>query len=330
MQVSIRRWRMEDAADIAAAINNKKVQDNLRDGIPYPYTQKDAEEYIWKAITADKDAEYAFAILCDTLVVGSIAVSRLDNVHRLTAEMGYYIAEPFWGQGITTEAVRLVCAYIFFQTDIVRIFAEPYAYNTASCRVLEKAGFQLEGILRHNALKNGRTLDMKMYSLLRAYPVRPLSGTEIETAMALVRRVFDAFEAPEYSEEGIASFYSFIETQTMRRNWESGNLRLWGAFDNAILAGVAAFRPPYHISLLFVDSQYHGRGIARSLLQEGFRDLQATFGTGTVTVNSSPYAVEIYRHMGFEAADTEQSVNGLRFTPMKRALSPDCSFGSSS
>ncbi|MCL2166724.1 MAG: GNAT family N-acetyltransferase [Clostridiales bacterium] len=148
--------------------------------------------------------------------------------------------------------------------------------------------------------------------------------------MALVRRVFDAFEAPEYSEEGIASFYSFIETQTMRRNWESGNLRLWGAFDNAILAGVAAFRPPYHISLLFVDRQYHGRGIARSLLQEGFRDLQATFGTGTVTVNSSPYAVEIYRHMGFEAADTEQSVNGLRFTPMKRALSPDCSFGSSS
>ena len=167
MQVAIRPWRLEDAASIASALNNKRVQDNLRDGIPYPYTEMDAIDFISMTLGAEKDALYPFAIEGDGIVVGSIAVSRLDNVHRRTAEMGYYIAEPYWNQGITTEAVRQACAYVFANTDILRIFAEPYAYNTASCRVLEKAGFQLEGVLRKNAVKNGQILDMKMYAMVR-------------------------------------------------------------------------------------------------------------------------------------------------------------------
>ena len=81
--------------------------------------------------------------------------------------MGYYIGEPYWGKGMGTSAVQQVCRYIFEHTDIIRIFAEPFAQNTASCRVLEKAGFQLEGILYSNAVKNGKVLDMKMYALLR-------------------------------------------------------------------------------------------------------------------------------------------------------------------
>jgi len=166
--VSLRAWSLEDAPDIAAAISNKKVQDNLRDGIPFPYTEKDAEEYISSVLDAKKDSQYVYAIQYDNKVVGSIGIHRRDNVHRLTAELGYYIAEPYWGKGITTEAVRQVCAYTFENTDIVRIFAEPYAYNDASCRVLEKAGFQYEGLLCRNAIKNGRIIDMKMYAILKA------------------------------------------------------------------------------------------------------------------------------------------------------------------
>ena len=167
MNVSLREWKLEDAADLVAAINNKKVLDNLRDGVPYPYTEKDAAEFIEAMLAADKNATYAFAIHCDGKAIGSIGVFRKDNVHRLTAEMGYYIAEPYWGKGIATQAIKQMCDYIFTNTDIIRIFATPYAHNAASCRVLEKAGFQHEGLLRQNAIKNGKSVDMKMYAILR-------------------------------------------------------------------------------------------------------------------------------------------------------------------
>ena len=166
-EVNIREWKIEDAPNLTAAINNKKVQDNLRDGIPYPYTQKDAEEFIGVVLPAGKDKDYVFAITYCGEVIGCIGVHRKENVHYLTAELGYYIAEPYWGKGITTEAVRQICAYIFKNTDIIRIFAEPYVFNGASCRVLEKAGFQFEGILRQNAVKNGQSVDMKLYAVIR-------------------------------------------------------------------------------------------------------------------------------------------------------------------
>ena len=165
--VNLRDWTIEDAPDLTAAINNKKVLDNLRDGIPHPYTEKDAEAFINATLAAEKDSQYAFAVTYDGKVVGSIGVFRQGNIHRLTAELGYYIAEPYWGKGIMAEAVRQMCEYVFDHTDIIRIFAEPFAFNQASCRVLEKAGFQLEGILRQNAVKNGQLLDMKMYAILR-------------------------------------------------------------------------------------------------------------------------------------------------------------------
>jgi RimJ/RimL family protein N-acetyltransferase len=93
-------------------------------------------------------------------------VFRQQNIHRLTAEMGYYIGEGHWGRGVMAEAVRLMCAYIFANTDIVRIFAEPFAQNRASCRVLEKAGFSHEGTMRRNAIKNGEIIDMEMYAII--------------------------------------------------------------------------------------------------------------------------------------------------------------------
>jgi len=165
--VALREWKIADAPALTEAINNKKVMDNLRDGLPFPYTEKDAEEFIGFVLNGEKDSRYIFAICCDGKVVGCIGVYRKDNVHRLTGELGYYIAEPYWGRGIASEAVRQMCGYVFKNTDIVRIFAEPYANNAASCRVLEKAGFQFEGTLRWHAIKNGQLLDMKMYAKIR-------------------------------------------------------------------------------------------------------------------------------------------------------------------
>lgn len=167
MECKIREWQIEDAENLALVINNKKIQDNLRDGLPYPYTAANAKEYITSMLSADKDETYAFAITVDDKAIGSIGVFRCNNIHVRSAEMGYYIAESYWGKGIGTSAVKQTCSYIFENTDIIRIFAEPFAYNTASCHILEKAGFQCEGILRKNAIKNGVILDMKMYALIK-------------------------------------------------------------------------------------------------------------------------------------------------------------------
>ena len=168
MKCRIRKWELSDAKDLAAALSNKKVQDNLRDGLPYPYTEQDGKDFISAMLSADENETFAFAITVDNMVIGSIGIFRQENIHRQTAELGYYIAEEYWGKGIMTEAVKQICEYVFAKSDIIRIYAEPFAYNIASCRVLEKAGFQYEGTLRSNAVKNGRVIDMKMYSLLKA------------------------------------------------------------------------------------------------------------------------------------------------------------------
>ena len=167
MKCRIRKWELSDAKDLAAALSNKKVQDNLRDGLPYPYTEQDGKDFISAMLSADGNETFAFAITVNNIVIGSISIFRQGNIHRQTAELGYYIAEEYWGKGIMTEAVKQICRYVFDKTDIIRIYAEPFAYNTASCRVLEKAGFQYEGTLRRNAVKNGKVIDMKMYSLLK-------------------------------------------------------------------------------------------------------------------------------------------------------------------
>jgi len=165
--VALRKWKMTDAHDLVTAINNEKVVDNLRDGLPYPYTICDAEKFIGSIQSAEKDSQYIFAITYGGKVIGSIGILRKECAHRLTGELGYYIAEPYWGKGIAAEAIRQICAYVFNCTDIVRIFAQPYANNAASIRVLQKAGFRAEGILRSNAVKNGQILDVSMHALIK-------------------------------------------------------------------------------------------------------------------------------------------------------------------
>lgn len=163
----LRRWRESDCRALAEMMNNKNIQDNLRDGIPYPYTAADAAQYIGRMVSRDPDRQFAFAVEAEGQLVGSISVTRMDNVHRFTGEMGYYIAQPHWNKGYGSCAAARIVKYVFENTDIVRVFAEPYAYNSASCRALEKAGFTYEGTLRRNAFKNGRFVDMKMYSVIK-------------------------------------------------------------------------------------------------------------------------------------------------------------------
>ena len=167
MDCIIREWRIGDKINLAKMLNNRHILDNLRDGLPYPYTLDDAEEYITAMLAANKTKTFAFAITLNDVVIGSIGAFRRDNIHYKTAELGYYIGEEHWGQGYGTSAVIQACSYVFENTDIIRIFAEPFAHNIASCRILEKAGFQFEGTLHSNAVKNEQVVDMKMYALVK-------------------------------------------------------------------------------------------------------------------------------------------------------------------
>ena len=167
MTCTIRKWRISDAKNLADALSNKNILNNLRDGLPYPYTENDAKDYINAMLAADENNTFAYAVCVDDKAVGSVGAFRQENIHKRTAELGYYLAEKYWGNGIMTDAVRQLCNIIFQRTDIVRIFAEPFALNTGSRRVLEKNGFALEGIMKSNAEKNGEILDMAMYALVK-------------------------------------------------------------------------------------------------------------------------------------------------------------------
>lgn len=113
MICKIRKWELLDAIDLAAALSNKKVQDNLRDGLPYPYTEQDGTDYISAMLSADENETFAFAITIEDKVIGSIGIFRQRNIHRQTAELGYYIAEAYWRKGIMTEAVKQICECLF-------------------------------------------------------------------------------------------------------------------------------------------------------------------------------------------------------------------------
>ena len=167
MECFIRQWRLDDSTALARGISNPHVQENLRDGLPYPYTAEDGLAYILSVLSANRDKVFAFAVEREGQVIGSISITRGENIHSKTAELGYFLAEEYWGKGYMSQAVTQACERVFSTSDIIRIFATPFSDNTASCRVLEKAGFQLEGTLRKNAVKNGVIRDMRMYALTR-------------------------------------------------------------------------------------------------------------------------------------------------------------------
>ena len=167
MECKLRPWRMEDAETIARYANNPKVAANLRDAFPHPYTQRDAAAFIQSCLDADPARCCFRAIAVNGETVGSISLSIGEDISSKSAELGYWLAEPFWGKGIMTWAVREICREAFEKLDIVRIHAEPMAYNIGSRRVLEKAGFTLEGTLRQSVYKRGQMFDSYIYSLLK-------------------------------------------------------------------------------------------------------------------------------------------------------------------
>ncbi len=161
----IRDWRKDDAASIARYANNRSIAMWLRDRFPYPYTIYDAEGFL--AAVARQDPRASFAVATRQEAIGGIGLDMGADIHRFTAELGYWLGEPFWGKGIMTEAVTQFTAWAFAHLDLYRLFANVFATNAASARVLEKAGFECEGRLRASVFKNGQILDQLLYARIK-------------------------------------------------------------------------------------------------------------------------------------------------------------------
>ena len=139
----------------------------------------------------------------------------------------------------------------------------------------------------------------------------------VEKALDLVWNVFEEFVAPDYSEEGTATFKKFIEYDSIIQKLDTGEMQIWGCFINHDLVGVIATLKINHISMLFTKKEYQRQGIAKKLFQKVVDSCMLRDKNRAITVNSSPYAVEAYRHLGFKDTNIEQTINGIRFTSME-------------
>ncbi|HNX79325.1 MAG TPA: GNAT family protein [Prolixibacteraceae bacterium] len=162
--VSLRPFRQEDAPRLAELANNEKIAVNLRDGFPHPYTPDDAEKFIEMALSKP---DQIFAIEYQGEYVGNIGVHLKSDVYRLGAEIGYFLGEPYWGKGIMTKAVNLVCDYAFRELGIVRIDTGVFDFNPASMRVLEKCGFVREAVFRKSVIKRGKICNEVRYAKIK-------------------------------------------------------------------------------------------------------------------------------------------------------------------
>ena len=159
---TLRPWRPSDTSSLVKHANNLSVARQLRDRFPHPYTAADGRQFIQSVADARPTTSFAIAVAGEA--VGGIGFSPGADVERYSAEVGYWLAEPFWGRGIAPEAVRLVSEYAFGTCNMLRLFALPFADNTQSIRVLDKAGYTREATLRAASVKNGVARDQTLYA----------------------------------------------------------------------------------------------------------------------------------------------------------------------
>lgn len=162
----VRSWKWKDRDAIVHHANNRNVWINLRDRFPHPYTLSDARNWLESVIDRRPETNFAIANVNDE-AVGGIGFILQQDVGRRSAEVGYWLGEEYWGRGLATQAVKVITEYAFVHHDICRLYAHVFEWNVASSRVLEKAGYLLEGRLKKSVIKDGKTIDQLMYAITR-------------------------------------------------------------------------------------------------------------------------------------------------------------------
>ena len=171
----VRGFKECDAGSIAALANNRKIWLNLRDAFPHPYHLRDAQQFIKMASTLEP--QRIFTIALADKAVGAIGFNPGKDVECISAEIGYWLGEPYWGRGIMTEVLQAVTKYAMQKFSLTRMFALPFQWNVASFRVLEKAGYKLEGRLHNSCIKDGKIIDQLQY----AFTIEPSVGATYQS-----------------------------------------------------------------------------------------------------------------------------------------------------
>ena len=163
---TVRPWLAGDANALARHANNRNVSIHLRDRFPFPYELEHARKFLdWLTV---QDQPTVWAIEVEGEAAGGIGIEQKTDVERISAEIGYWLGESCWKRGILTEALQAVTAEMFTRFDLMRLYALPFADNPASVRVLQKAGYVLEGHLRQSAIKDGKVRDQLLYAAYRS------------------------------------------------------------------------------------------------------------------------------------------------------------------
>lgn len=160
----IRSYHPADGVDLVRYANNPNVAANLRERFPHPYTHEAAGE--WLDVALHQDPESNFVIATEDELIGTIGLRLGEDVYRHSAEIGYWLGEPFWGRGIASRAVAAMVDWGFENFNLLRIHACVFSENPASMRVLEKAGFEREATMRRAVVKNGRVMDQVLFARL--------------------------------------------------------------------------------------------------------------------------------------------------------------------
>jgi [ribosomal protein S5]-alanine N-acetyltransferase len=165
MNYKLRPWAITDITSLAKYANNWSVAKNLTDKFPHPYTEADAKAFI--EFANSETPIHFFAIEVNNEAVGGIGIHPQEDIYKKNAELGYWLAEPFWGKGIIGQAIKQMIDFAFTTYDIERLFARPFGANIASQKVLEKNGFVLEASFAKTIYKQGEYHDELVYAVRR-------------------------------------------------------------------------------------------------------------------------------------------------------------------
>ena len=310
--IEIKEYDETYVEQISTMIIRNLLEVNVKD-YGMEKVQEMAKDFaVEKLKNALKNRKKVFVAIKDNEVVGTAGIDvswyNPNEYYILTV----FVKPENHGEGIGRLLIKAIEDYAIhsnFKKLIIpaSITAHEFYY---------KLGYRYKG--------NQKVLNEEnMYLMEKIFQLeyREIKQEKLAETLNLVRKVFYEFEAPYYSEERVASFYKFIDINNMSEQYTNGSLYFYGCFVNDIIVGMIAIKDFIHISLLFVDKQYHKQGIARNLFDHMIQICkEKNPSLKTITVNSSPYAVEVYHKFGFIDVSSEQVVDGIRFTPMELKL----------
>jgi RimJ/RimL family protein N-acetyltransferase len=316
----LREWQLSDVASLAENANNIHVWNNLRDALPHPYTEKDGRQFITMAINMPKPATL-LTIEVDGKAVGSIGITLHTDVERITAELGYFIGEKYWNRSIMTESVKEIVSYAFLNfPELRKIYATPFDFNIASQRVLQKAGFEREAVLKQAAIKNGKIVDEHYYSIFKSQWLRKVQHRFYtqEDFPLLENLLYEAIFQPEGAEPLPRDIIKKPEIDIYIRDFgkKNGDFCMFAEFDGKTVGGawlrildgeikgfgnIDSQTPELAIA---VFKEYRKLGIGTGLMHN-IIDLALINGIRgytqiSLSVDKANYAVNMYKKIGFE------------------------------